>query len=153
MVTPWNICQCMEISDGVHFRPFCPNTELSFARSHKTHPGEKAIYFEDFQQGKNWKQPLSWMFLDPEIPGLDWSAEKWIYKYIYIYTCQEFIQGDWVELLKSEVCRRLSGNSNSAFRVISRPELNCDDKKTGSWWGGQNAKIPKMPKYHRGQNI
>ena len=31
---------------------------------------------------------------------------------------------EWFDLLKSEDCRRLSGNSNSAFRVISRPELN-----------------------------
>ena len=69
--------------------------------------------------------------------------------------CQEFIAGDWVDLLKSEVCRRLSGNSNSAFRVISRPELNFVDKKTGSWWGGQNTKttkIPKMQKYQKCKN-
>ena len=69
--------------------------------------------------------------------------------------CQKIIEGDWVDLLKSEVCRRLSGNSNSAFRVISRPELNFVDKKTGSGRGGQNAKkakIPKRSKYQKGQN-
>ena len=51
MVSPSNICQCMEISGGSIFALFA-QTPLSFARSHKTHPGEKAIYFEDFQQEK-----------------------------------------------------------------------------------------------------
>ena len=37
--------------------------------------------------------------------------------------------GNWVDLLKSEDCRPLSGNSNSAFPVISRTELNFVDKK------------------------